>query len=343
MPFRNNTAFDSAVYWLQNNVRGARPFVRARARSSPGMYMRRRSNSRYYGRRGGYTVGSRQKPGWKSRKQLRRTRRRRAYYRRKASKKRTWSKRGLIKYVKAKLHVENKRRTISDADYAAASSTLAYMIGNGSTYTMTRDDVKTNAMWSFGVDATPSAVPIFQLIQEGSGSGNRIGQEIFVKHISLWMRVKMLTPCDPYPQHFRLLLMRQESDTPMAFEEVYKPNIRTLNAKYLPYENRAEGNKFKALWSRDYTFAPGPILGCSVNPDGDDVADNVVGVQKWYRIKIPVNRRVRYKPGSTVESDGWHTLLYMNQINHEYSAAALATSNYLHFKVLEGWIHYTDV
>lgn len=340
MPYRNNTAYDSAIYWLQRNVRGARPSVRSASRVIARMPVRRSAARGYYRGGGGYTLRSRDKPGYKSYRQRRRIARRRRYYRRKASKKRTWSKRGLIKYVKAKLHVENKRRSVNDTNWTQWNY---YMMGQTGPGTMTRDSIGTTTMWSFGLNGSSAGVPLLQNISEGTGSGQRVGQEIYVKHISIWMRISMDTPCDPYPQHFRLLLVRQNPSTALAFDEVYFPATRTLHAKYKPYEHRVTGEEFKALWSKDYTFAPGRVAGCSVDPDGDDVKQIDSAFEKWYRIKVPVNRKVRYAAGAMTESDGWNTMLYMNQINHNYSNIATSTSNYLKFQVQQMYIHFTDV
>jgi hypothetical protein len=153
----------------------------------------------------------------------------------------------------------------------------------------------------------------------------------------------MATPCDAYPQHFRVLLMKQKKATEHTFDEVYFPSTRTLHAKYIPYERRASGEEFKALWSRDYTFAARNVLGVTCNPDGDDIPSVSEGMEKWYRIKVPINKKIRYATGSTEESDGWQHCLYINQINLDTQDSLDTSRNKLLMQILQAKVHFTDV
>lgn len=298
--------------------------------------------SRSRGRRGGYTLRSRLRPGYRTLKQRRRWRRKRARIRRKNSRKRTWSKRGLIKYVKAKLHVENKTKRYFDAAYSAYPDPWA---GNTlfAGYVMNSDDVKTNALAEIGSDYTSGAAPLLQQITEGSSSENRVGQEIYVKKLRLWFKVHMNTACDALKQSFRIMLVRQEPSTTLTFADLFYPQTRTMNSKFIPYTQRDKSKLFKKLWMKDFTFSPERLLGVTCNPDADDVVALDSPLEKWYRVDVPFFKRIRYAANSSAESDGWSHMVYIYQMNLNYTNTAGINSNKLYVTFQRIELDYTDV
>ncbi len=192
------------------------------------------------------------------------------------------------------------------------------------------------------VGNSPNAVELWGKstgIVQGTGNGQRTGNEILAAGTELTIDVKMhqtATDYDPIVQRWTLMLVKQTGIAGLSFAEIFKEPLATRRSPYKKVTERTDNKNFEVMWRRNFKF---DIRRLGAMDPGATAASLSVtrpaGITKVrYHVYVPTKLKVKWKVGTDIVHPYTYYLYYwQNEV--QWLNGSASTTNELNLEFVK--------